>query len=109
MAEQFTKPGTANVSPSDLEKLRPLMEHYRGMVHPFGACKRDQMKHGLSEDHANRRCAVLKDLIEGNTMWRGKHKVTKSSDEWTDEIVEILDHISPPSTGTFAKLLDQNE
>lgn len=70
MAERFTKPGTANVSPNDLKKLAPLLKHYRGKAKPFTACKIDQMKHGLSEGHANRRCAVIKDLIEGNTHWR---------------------------------------
>jgi hypothetical protein len=93
-AEEFTKPGTANVSPADLKKLRPLLEHYRKMVHPFRACKRDQMKHGLSEEHANRRCAVIKDLIEGNTHWRGKSKVVPVSGEWTEEVVEALDSVA---------------
>ena len=70
MAEAFTKPGTANVSPADRVKLKSLLAHYAKKAHPFTACKRDQMKHGLSEDHANRRCAVLKDLIRGTTKWR---------------------------------------
>lgn len=76
-AEQFTKPGTANVSPSDLAKLRPLMAHYAKMPHPFTSCKRDQIKHGLTEDHANRRCAVLKDLIRGTTKWRNNEELTE--------------------------------
>jgi hypothetical protein len=74
MAERFTKPGTANVSPADRKKLEPLIRHYRSMAHPFTACVRDQIKHGLSKDHAERRCAVLKDLMEGSTSWRGKGK-----------------------------------
>lgn len=70
MAEQFTKPGTANVSPADRTKLRFLIAYYMKKPHPFTSCKRDQIKHGLSEDHANRRCAVLKDLGTGTTKWR---------------------------------------
>lgn len=93
-AEQFTKPGTANVSPADLKRLRPLLEHYRKKPHPFRSCFRDQVKHGLSRKHAARRCAVLKDLIHGSTNWRGKSKVVKSSGEWTPEVVETIDRIA---------------
>lgn len=74
MPEQFTKPGTANVSAKDKQKLKYLLAHYAKKAHPFTACYRDQIKHGLSPDHARRRCAVLKDLIEGNTNWRKGNK-----------------------------------
>ncbi len=70
MPEQFTKPGTANVTPQDKVKLKGLLKHYAKQAHPFTACVRDQVKHGLSKDHANRRCAVLKDIIKGTTKWR---------------------------------------
>ncbi len=70
MPEKFTKPGTANVSAADRAKLSGLLKHYAGMPHPFSTCVRDQIKHGLSKDHAERRCAVIKDLIVGNTNWR---------------------------------------
>lgn len=60
--ETFSKPGTADVTASDLKKVSPLVKHYAKMAHPFSSCKRDQMKHGLSEDHANRRCSVIKSL-----------------------------------------------
>jgi hypothetical protein len=72
VAERFTKPGTANVSASDRLKLRHLIAHYMKKAHPFTACYRDQIKHGLSPDHAARRCAVLKDLGRGTTKWRGR-------------------------------------
>lgn len=75
IAEQFSKPGTANVSPADLKKLEPLLKHYRAGPHPFTACFRDQVKHGLSPDHAKRRCAVIVDLIHGgDTHWRNGGK-----------------------------------
>lgn len=60
--ETFSKPGTADVTPSDLKKISPIVKHYASMAHPFTACYRDQIKHGLSDDHAKRRCAVVKML-----------------------------------------------
>lgn len=72
LAETFSKPGAADVSPEDKKKLKGILAHYAKMAHPFTACKRDQIKHGLSEEHANRRCAVIKDIIRGTTKWRGK-------------------------------------
>jgi hypothetical protein len=62
MVELATKPGTANVTPADRKKLQGLLKHYCPMAHTFSVCKRDQMKHGLSESHANKRCAVIKML-----------------------------------------------
>jgi hypothetical protein len=81
LAEVFTKPGTANVTPADRKKLASLLKHYASKPHPFASCKRDQMRHGLSEEHANRRCAVIKDLIVGNTRWRGGDKKNLSEQE----------------------------
>jgi hypothetical protein len=55
-----------------MKKLAPLLKHYKGMPHPFSACVRDNRKRfgPLTEKY----CAVIKDLIEGNTSWRGKKK-----------------------------------
>ena len=64
--------GTANVSERDKKKLRPLMRHYAKMKHPFTACVRDNRKRFGA--HTEEYCAVLKDLIVGNTKWRGKGK-----------------------------------
>jgi len=86
--ERFTKPGTANVSPADRTKLAPLLAHYAKMAHPFTACYRDQIKHGLSKDHAARRCAVLKDLIVGSTSWR-KGKRAKNLAELRDAVLYL--------------------
>ena len=90
LAEQFTKPGTANVSAKDKLKLKGLLAHYMKMAHPFSACKRDQIKHGLSEDHANRRCAVLKDVGTGTTKWRGKDS-KKAATDAGEAVVLTLD------------------
>lgn len=84
-AETFSKPGTADVTPGDRKKLSGILKHYAKMAHPFTACKRDQVKHGLTPDHANRRCAVIVDLIKGGTGWRGKGK-TKAQEEIAFEI-----------------------
>jgi hypothetical protein len=73
LANGFSK-GTANVSAKDMVKLKGLLAHYAKKKHPFTACFHDQTKHGLSKEHAAKRCAVLKDLIVGNTKWRGKKK-----------------------------------
>lgn len=62
--ETFSKPGTADVTPSDRKKIEPLARHYLSMDHPFTHCVADQIKHGLSQDHANRRCAVLLDTFD---------------------------------------------
>lgn len=86
--ETFSKPGTADVTAGDRKKLSGLLKHYAGMAHPFSACKRDQIKHGLSADHANRRCAVIKDLIRGNTKWRGKAK--EEAEAIIAEAVEVV-------------------
>lgn len=67
----FSK-GTANVSASDVKKLRPLLKHYAKMKHPFTACVRDNRKRFGTKTEAY--CAVLKDLIVGSTDWRGKGK-----------------------------------
>lgn len=90
MAERFTTPGTANVNAADRAKLAPLLKHYGKMAHPFTACFRDQIMHGLSKDHAARRCAVLKDLIRGTTKWRKGGKKHLSVAELR-EIVELSD------------------
>lgn len=62
MPETFSKPGTADVTAKERFQLRFLLKYYCPMKHTFTVCKRDQMKHGLSEAHANRRCAVIKML-----------------------------------------------
>lgn len=62
MAETFSKPGTADVTAADRKKLAPLILHYAKKARPFTTCYRDQIKHGLSPDHAKRRCSVLKKL-----------------------------------------------
>src|SRR5262245_43485831 len=71
LANGFSK-GTANVSPDDMKKLRGLLDHYRAQPKPFTSCVRDNRKRfgGLTEKY----CAVLKDLIEGNTHWRNQKK-----------------------------------
>lgn len=77
LSNGFSK-GTANVSPADMKKLRGLLSHYRKKAHPFTACVRDNRKRfgPLTEKY----CAVLKDLIEGNTHWRNQKKKNLSED-----------------------------
>lgn len=54
-------------------RLGPLMRHYATQSHPFTSCVRDNTKR-FGKDRAERVCAVLKDLIVGNTRWRGGGK-----------------------------------
>jgi hypothetical protein len=70
-ANGFSK-GTANVSPADMKRLRPILEKYKKSPHPFRACVKDNKKR--FGPNVNKYCAVIKDLIEGSTKWRGKKK-----------------------------------
>lgn len=71
MAETFSRPGTADVTPAEKKKLAPLLKHYCPMEHTFSVCFRDQVKHGLSKEHAKRRCAVIK-MLCGKRVGGGK-------------------------------------
>lgn len=67
--ETFSKPGTADVTAGDRKKLSGILKHYAASAHPFTDCVRDQKKNdpSISDDHANRRCAVIKALIGRST------------------------------------------
>lgn len=71
LANGFSK-GTANITPADMKRLRPLLNHYKTMAHPFRACVKDNKKR--FGPNVNKYCAVIKDLIEGTTDWRKKKK-----------------------------------
>lgn len=77
----FTK-----VPAKSVAKLKGIIEHYKGSG-GFTRCVADQVKHGLSDDHAKRRCAVVKDLGEGTTRWRkgGKGKVSEELERLLSE------------------------
>jgi hypothetical protein len=60
--------GTKNVTKSDNKKLDPLQRHYLSKAKPFTECTKDQIKHGLTPDHAKKRCAVL--LDSSGADWR---------------------------------------
>lgn len=71
--ETFSKPGAGDVTASDKRKIKGFLAKYGN---DFTQCVKDQKKHGLSDDHAKRRCAVIKDVAQGTTKWRkgGKKK-----------------------------------
>lgn len=79
----------ASVTPDERAKLAPLLKFYAGKPHPFGSCVKDNRKRfgGLTEKY----CAVIKDLIVGNTHWRngGKKKASMSASEIADFAVEM--------------------
>lgn len=82
--ETFSKPGVSDVTPSDLKKISPIVKHYAKMAHPFTACYRDQIKHGLTSDHAKRRCSVIKTLGGRNAANVVKEQIVEEMG-WTVE------------------------
>lgn len=105
--ETFSKPGTADVTAGDRKKLSGLLKHYGTAPHGFTKCKRDQMKHGLTEDHANRRCAVIMDLAKGTTKWRGKDK--KVAEEVIAEALGFLQEVGTEFGGAaLVRLMEQD-
>lgn len=90
------------VGPHARQKLKPILRKYAKSPTPFRTCVRDQLKNGLPRDMANRRCAVLKDIIEGTTKWRGRKTPMKPKAEYLlsdecplinfdDEMTQALD------------------
>lgn len=79
--------GADTVGPAARKKLAPLVRHYMKKPHPFTSCVRDQVKHGLSQEHAERRCAVVKDIGAGTTKWR---KGGKTEEQVVDAILHDL-------------------
>jgi hypothetical protein len=82
----FSK-GTANVSANDLKKLRPLIRFYAKKPHPFRACVQDNAKR--FGPLVNKYCAIIKDLIEGNTKWRNQSKKKHLSDQTLNELYAL--------------------
>lgn len=106
--ETFSKPGTADVTPADTEKIRPLAMHYLAMPHPFTTCVRDQEKHGVAPDHAKRRCAVLLDKFDPKRLRHSTQVAKDAGDEldigdapWSDEATVAVDALvaAPGSVG----------
>lgn len=85
-AVEVGKPGTnfTQVSPEHRKKIQPIVRHYMGKPHPFGACVRDNTKR-FGPERAKRICAVVKDMGEGTTKWRkGRMREERLADElWT--------------------------
>lgn len=93
------KPGTnwKQVSPEAKHKLRGILNHYKGMAHPFDTCVADNSKR-FGPDRARRICAVVKDLNERTTKWRkgGKGKVSEAE---LDGALELLWEAIAPEDG----------
>lgn len=87
-----------NVGPAARSRLRNLIAYYAKKKHPFRACVRDNMKR-FGPGRTERVCATLKDIMVGNTRWRGKKGVAGSdnySDNYVinDEVADLLLSIS---------------
>jgi hypothetical protein len=103
----FSK-GTANVSPNDVKKLHGLMAYYAKKAHPFTECVRDNRKRfgPLTEKY----CAVLKDLIEGNTKWRKGGNKSASGAKLSDQTLhEIFGLDLPDGFGHWLSELTEED
>jgi hypothetical protein len=59
------------VSPATRARMAGLMRWFRsGSLHPETECRHALMKRGMSEERANRICAVAKDMALRTTKWR---------------------------------------
>jgi phage I-like protein len=87
----FSK-GTADVSPADLKKLRPLVRFYAKKAKPFTACVNDNRKR--FGPLTNKYCAIIKDLIVGNTKWRNQGGKKNLSEDTLKELfaLNVPDH-----------------
>lgn len=103
----FSK-GTANVSPHDVQKLHGLLDYYAKKPHPFTACVRDNRKR--FGPLVNQYCAVLKDVIEGNTKWRkGGHKSTKGVKLSEAALIETFALDVPEEFWTWLSEVDHDD
>lgn len=86
LSNGFSK-GTANVSPRDMHKLRPLLKYYAKKPHPFRACVRDNRKR--FGPRTNAICAVIKDLIYHSTKWRSKGAEKGMKKNFSEETISL--------------------
>jgi hypothetical protein len=102
LANGFSK-GTANVSPADMKRLKPLLKHYAKKPHPFRACVRDNRKRfgPLTEKY----CAIIKDLIRGTTKWRSTERKKGLSDNTLKELFGL--DVGPDFIEFIAELSDE--
>jgi len=103
----------ADVSPDDRKKLRGIINHYRKHPRPFRACVKDNTKR-FGPEGAKKVCAVIKDLIEGNTHWRvGKQRGEKADDfrlqDVPDEFFHWLSEITVEEAEEYARLSQGEE
>lgn len=89
----FSK-GTANVSHHDVTKLKGLLKFYEKKPHPFTACVKDNRKRFGA--NTEKYCAVLKDLIVGNTKWRNQGKKSAKGTSLSEEALTELYALDVP-------------
>lgn len=100
----FSK-GTANVSAHDVTKLKGLLKFYEKKPHPFTACVKDNRKRFGAD--TEKYCAVLKDLIVGNTKWRNQGKKSAKGTHLSEEALTELYALEVPEG--FFEWLSQAE
>jgi len=92
-----------DVTPEAKKKLKGILAKYAREEHPFTACMADN-KARFGEEGARKVCATLKDLIEGNTKWRGKEKPKAGMSE-----AELAEYEVPGESWTIAALAESAE
>jgi hypothetical protein len=99
------------VGPDARKKLKGILNHYRGMAHPWTACVRDNTKR-FGPEGAKKVCSVLTDLEKGTTKWRKGLKKMHAADVvldcplLDDEIAALLEHVD---TNALAELLSEGD
>lgn len=79
----------ADVSPTERNHLRRLLQHYAKSPHPFRACVRDNMKR-FGPGRTEKVCATVKDMIRGTHRWRGQGVEASDAPEVTPEVERLL-------------------
>lgn len=96
------------VTPDERKHLAPLLKFYAKKPHPFTACVKDNRKRFGPKTEAY--CAVLKDLIVGNTKWRhGGNHTAKGAAMSEAALKEIFQIDAPDGFGHWLSELDVNE
>lgn len=98
------------VGPDARKKLKGILNHYRGMAHPWTACVRDNSKR-FGPEGAKKVCSVLTDLEKGTTKWRkGPGKMHASESEPCSVIdADVAALLALVDTKALAELLAEED
>lgn len=91
--------GTANVSPSDREKLKGIVARLRRQKHTFTTCLNDLRRNqpSWSEDRRKRTCSVLKALAKPGSRGSASLSCATTAD-LDDGVLALLAHADTSET-----------